>query len=130
MTTALLDRLKTTGWAHQEAAAAFAEPKYGALLEMGMGTGKTRVVIDLIERRNHRRILIVCPTSVITDAVWPKELLKHSSRPYAVYELSGSIKDRASRLHAADPRGLPIVVITNYEAVWREPLATAIFHAN
>lgn len=125
--------VQTTPWAHQLKAYHFAYPLHGAMLAMDMGTGKSKVVIDLLVNRNHRRTLIVAPKSVVSS-VWPFQLERHSPVPLEVCTLGdingGSLSTVTKKMHlasiAADRahrRGVPLVIIVNYESAWREPLA-------
>lgn len=121
--------LKTKPWAHQTEAFNFALEKRGAMLAMDMGVGKSRVAIELIAQRKHRLVLIVCPKSVID--VWPAEFRKHSATPVVLLPLSnGSVAARAKelkqRVALSTSPNLPVVAIVNYDAAWREPLATVI----
>lgn len=84
-------------WPHQEAAVRFALDRPAAMLEMWMGTGKTRTVIDLIQTAGHKRVLVVCPKYVIP--VWQQQLDE-----WLIFDQ-------------------PAVEIINYEKVWRKPHA-------
>jgi len=61
---------RNDSWKHQLQAYHFAANLPAAMLYMAMGTGKSKVAVDLIINRGHKRVLIVCPKSVIN--VWPK----------------------------------------------------------
>jgi SNF2 family DNA or RNA helicase len=125
--------LHTAPWAHQQAALEYAYPKPAALLHMGLGTGKTKVAIDIIFNRQHQKTLIVCPKSVIP--VWKQQLKRHTDLPYAISVLdTGSVKEnlkrarddmKAAAAYFTTPyRCWPWIGVTNYEAVWHEPFAT------
>lgn len=116
-------------WAHQVAARNFVGTKQGALLAMDMGTGKTKVAIDLMLASSARKVLMLCPTSVV--GVWDREIQRHGSKfaDWTVAKLGQglSVKDKlayAMRQQMAwknNPQG-PFAVIVNYESAWREPL--------
>ena len=97
----------------------------GAMIYMGMGCGKSRVVVDLIINFKFKRVLILCPKSVIT--VWPKEFDKHAGhRRWAVLPLNkGTISQRMDQaesfLHLQEVKDNQAIVVMNYEAVWRSP---------
>lgn len=116
-------RSKTQAWAHQQEAYDFlAERQYG-YMSMGMGTGKSKVIVDVACNRDHRRILIVCPTSVV--GVWPREFERHGASPVSVLALrKGSVKEKAALVERAFQRDQPTAVVVNYEAAWREPFAS------
>lgn len=109
-------------WPHQQAAYDFVKSRpYGAMLAMAMGTGKSRVAIDLIQTSDARRILIACPKSVIQ--VWPSEFEKHAcdlSRFQIVALDHGTVAQRTAQA-AIESGARTTVVIGNYEMMWREP---------
>ncbi len=123
---------KTDAWNHQLEAYRFAYEKRGAMLAICMGGGKTKVVIDLIANRGHNRILIVCPVSV--RGVWPREFEKHAATHCNI-----KILDRGTTANKADTVATflrqygsvsePLVVVVNYEAVWRKPLGDVLLAA-
>jgi SNF2 family DNA or RNA helicase len=115
-------------WRHQEAAFRFALEKRGVLLDMFMGTGKSKVAVDLVIARRHQRTLIVCPKKVID--VWPEQFSIHATCSVAVCPLKkGSVESRTSEmnriLNLAQARKQPAVIVINYESAWREPFASA-----
>jgi len=120
----------TTSWNHQKQAYHFTFPLPSAGIFMEMGTGKTKVAVDLMINRGHRRVLIVCPKRVIN--VWGREIPKHAREvPSLVLLGAGSTKGRAAVLRRQGeytpvaPENI-VCVVVNYDAVWREPLATEI----
>ncbi len=89
----------------------------------GYLTGKSKVAIDLIVNRGHKRVLILCPKSVVS--VWPYQLALHApSSVRAVPLTSGKVADKkavaAEALSAARPTDT-VVVIINYESAYRAP---------
>lgn len=116
----------TQPWAHQRAALEYAYAKPAVLLDMSMGTGKSKIVVDLLANRQHQQTLIVCPKSVVP--VWEQQIARHSGEKHVVTLLdSGSVKTNLKRAQEAwrDARqyGWPWVAAVNYSAVWREPFA-------
>jgi len=131
-------------WGHQLQAYHFGKdlPAYG--LWMDMGTGKSRVAIDLMLNRDDRRMLIVAPVSMVGG--WPNQFREHAGRPTYVLgvraeganqrveerggvyrvETCAAVADRVrvARAAAAEAEGLglPFALVTNYEAIWRPPL--------
>ena len=120
-------------WQNQEEAYQFAMSRPAAMLAMDMGTGKTRVAIDLaMDRPDVWRILVVCPKAVL--GVWPKELSKHALAGYQCYvRQPGKVSDEAKRVKEyINPRPVPGIkrfVIINYDSVWRKELGEAILKA-
>lgn len=113
---------KTPSWMHQRQAFAFARNLPATLLAMDMGTGKSKVAIDLVNEWGCRFVLVTCPLSVCN--VWPREFRKHSLRDYKVLVLNkGTVpkKMQAAKLHVAAcaAKRQPCVVVVNHESLWR-----------
>lgn len=129
---------KTAPWQHQTRGFWFAfhklhmgepQPRGGALLAMDMGTGKTKVVIDLINNSSVRTVLVTCPLSVV--ATWPEEFATHCSRPYRITPLpKGPVKKRTEIAEATWKRpafeNCVDVYVINHESVWREPFRSFV----
>jgi hypothetical protein len=123
---------KTEAWAHQRQAFWFARELPGAILDMEMGTGKSKIVVDLIHDSRAESTLIVCPERVV--GVWAKQFGLHSGGEKHIIDprrqtRTGSwellpIKKRVElyehALHECDC-GLPHVLVTNYSAAGHEP---------
>jgi SNF2 family DNA or RNA helicase len=112
---------KTKPWKHQIGAYNFLlERQFGALF-MGMGTGKSKVIVDLIANRDFYRTLIVCPHSV--GKAWVKQFTTHSA--VRILVKNGIDLSRSGKVVALK-RWLILqqksVLIMNYESVWREPM--------
>lgn len=122
-------------WQNQEEAYQFAMSRPAAMLAMDMGTGKTRVAIDVsMDRVDVTRVLVVCPKAVLS--VWPRELEKHSDgRAYEVYiREGGKIADEAKGLKdfisSRPTPGVKRYVILNYDSVWRRELGDVVSKAH
>jgi SNF2 family DNA or RNA helicase len=113
---------KTKPWQHQRDAYAFAYPERAALMGLGMGAGKSWIVVNLVVNRNHRRTLILCPKSVV-DA-WEKQFRLHAARPVNVVLLNeGGVAHRTQQAQAACASDGPVVLVINYESARMEPFA-------
>lgn len=113
-------------WRHQLEAYHFAFPQPAAMLAMGMGCGKSKVAVDLTANREEPFTLIVCPVSVL--GVWRREFRKWSGRETEVVVLdSGTVAKKTEHadrcLALAKASGRPLVLVVNYETVWRDPLS-------
>lgn len=121
-------------WLHQVAGYHFAISRRGSHLAFDMGTGKSRMAIDVMvnDPIAHRRILIACPLDVIP--VWESQLKTHCAVPYATLPLDDrwTVKRRRAELDefiqagAGGTRGTLRIVLVNYEGAWREPLGAAL----
>jgi len=117
--------LSGSSWTHQRQAYAFSSRLDGSMLAMAMGTGKSRVAVGLAA--GEQRVLILCPLSVVP--VWPREFAKHAPTDDRVVVAldRGSVADKAGRLEfgeqLARQRGVPLVVVVNYDSARNDPLA-------
>ena len=121
-------------WQHQVAGRAFVLKTYaaghpGALLAMAMGSGKTKLAVDLVADLGARLVLVVCPMRIVD--VWEYQLVQHANFPYlfrALDERAGSVaeKTRIARDAVAQARiaGAVCVLAINYESVRLEPFAS------
>jgi len=91
------------------------------MLAMDMGTGKSRVIIDLIAQQGYEKVLILAPLSVVGN-IGPGEFRKHAPGLLSVLPLgSKSIKARQEAAQNALRIGRPTAVVMNYDAIWRKP---------
>ncbi len=118
----------TKAWRHQKQAFWFAKDLRAAMLAMSMGTGKSKVAVDLVVNRNHKQTLILCPKSV--GAVWPDQFKIHSpsTRDIVCLDLTsekGTVEKKTIKakefLQIARIKGQQAIVIINYESAWRKP---------
>lgn len=118
-------------WQNQEEAMQFALSHPACMLDMDMGTGKTRVAIDTVfARDNCYRILVVCPKAVVP--VWRENLEKFApDSHWSCWDRQkGSIKAKAEDLR--EWLKVPAVkqfVVINYDSVWRRELGDLVLKA-
>lgn len=119
-------------WRNQEEAVAFAMDRPSTMLNMGMGTGKTRVALDVAFMRDDvHRVLVVCPKSVLMDEVWRKNIEKfHDGDKEWAYVglIKGTVKDKAKDVKEICEAfsEVKLFVVVNYEIVWRAELGDAL----
>jgi SNF2 family DNA or RNA helicase len=123
----------TPSWTHQKRAFQFAKNLPAVGLFMEMGSGKTKVAVDLITNRDHKRTLVVCPKSAMAD-VWARQVPMYSHIPIDVAILNGStagkkMEQAKAALAWAGEAGRPTILVVNYESVWREPLGSFLKQA-
>lgn len=111
-------------WRHQSEAIEFVLDRPSTLLHMGMGTGKSRCAIEVAERMEARRVLILCPLSVV-DA-WEKQFTQFARRSWEVCLLNkGSVAKKHKlaydSLERARAMGCPAVIVINYESARLSP---------
>jgi len=120
---------KTMPWKHQKQAYYFAKNLSGAGLLMSMGTGKSKTLVDLILNSDDKKVLIICPNTVVR--VWPKEFAKHSNGEFVVVpcEVPGkriSVDDKAAIAKTAYEENDKVVIVVNYESAWRNSMGEFI----
>ena len=115
----------TKPWDHQNRAFHFLYPLHSGALFADMRTGKTKVVLDLIRNRNHRKTLVVCPKSAMLS--WRNEAFTHLGSDIKVSVLTGPIKDRIGWLRLQNKRTHNThIFITNYESLARADFANEL----
>lgn len=122
-------------WRHQRAALDFATERRASLLHMGMATGKSRVALELAARDGARLTLVIGPLAVFNSTGWPRQARMYLPDAETLWlagdgpDAKGVVAKRTERLVAAVERARamaqPLVVGINYDAVWREPMASA-----
>lgn len=103
-----------TLWKHQQEAVELLATYKNFYIHGGMGIGKTLITIEAIRRYELRRVLIVCPVSVLS--VWGNEFEKHYPEANIIILDNGSVKRKTELARLS--RG---IVIVNYDAFWRTP---------
>lgn len=92
-------------------------------LFMAMGTGKTRTALELAQDLGAQRVLVVAPLSVM--GVWVKETARWWPEA-TVASLRQTTSEGRARAATRAREFDPVLVVTNYEGYWREPLRSAI----
>jgi SNF2 family DNA or RNA helicase len=114
---------RTISWKHQKVGFASAKDFSAAMLAYDMGTGKSKVAVDLTHYWDAKWVLVLCPKSVL--GVWRREFARHAALQCDVVVLSkGTVKNKrdAAALAIMTPRGLKqLVLVINYESAKAEP---------
>jgi SNF2 family DNA or RNA helicase len=129
-------------WEHQLHAGDWLNEVLGdrgsALLYMGLGTGKTKVILDLAARRRMLRVLVVCPLSVIP--AWRKQADLHYPGHWRTLLLGKSINTSSmkakhlqreldvpfSSSRCAGQNARRLLTVVNYDSAWRGQLGELI----
>lgn len=117
---ALVYREETKAWPHQATCTAYGLRVPYAMFDCAVGTGKSKVVIDIIENREDiRRVLIVGTKK--SSSVWPGQFEQHSWSEFEPVMLTPpmTMDERAERLaeELAKPRRTPLIIVTNYSGL-------------
>lgn len=118
-------------WDHQQKTIDFAVNKSAAGIFSGMGSGKTRTAIEIVKQRGHKLILVVCPKACLESEVWPQqfELYMKDVSHLSVSLANGTVQKRADFLTYTLqklPATYALIVVVNYDSVWRGQLADKI----
>ena len=104
-------------WQHQEDAIRWALDRQAAILHHGMGSGKTASALEYIRRLAATRSLVCCPKAVIPAWVKQAGLWFPELRVVSLTQTGSAAKDKAVTAALADTS--PVLVVCNYESVWR-----------
>lgn len=128
---------KTKPWAHQLAALKYLMERDYAGLYTDCGSGKSKIMLDLIVNRGFKNVLIVCTNKACKNRVWETQIKLHTFiSPTDVLNLSGMFtleKVRQLKIKPAAGKFAETtrIVICNYEGIWRKPLSDYLIrHAN
>ena len=119
-------RFKTKPWEHQRKALKYLMKRDAAALYTDMGTGKTKVMIDLIQNRGFKRVLVV--TTNKACEVWEQQISIHGvDGLFSVFRLNKLSSVKVVELLKTIPKWTTTrsqdetyVFIINYEKVWRK----------
>lgn len=123
-------KFKTKPWKHQLDALDYLYHRDTAALYTDMGSGKTKIMIDLIVNRGFRNTIVVCTNKGCS--VWMKQFNIHADcSDLQVINLSGLptprklslINSTANRTSSVGERASQNIWIINYEGIWRKDLA-------
>lgn len=111
---------KFSSWLHQRKAYQMGMRLQGFGLWADMGTGKSKVVVDLIANRGHRLVLIVAPKKAAK--IWPRQFREFYSGPENAEVITLderlTIDQRAQSIRNMAPwsSDRPVIFVTNYQA--------------
>jgi len=104
-------------WRHQQEAVEWCLPRRSCLLNLGMGCGKTRIALEVIRRKGHRRVLVCCPKAVVQ--AWGKQAGLWAPGTRILLLDKGTSAKKEAEIQAALSDSSPIIIVTNYESAWR-----------
>lgn len=116
-------------WNHQREGIDAIDKFPGFGLWFDMGTGKTLAVLTYIAEHRPALTLVVAPKTVVKGQVWSLDAEKHGVAVDVREFPKGSCRQRAAAIRllidsrTALNETTPLVVVLNYESVWRPDLA-------
>lgn len=120
---------KTSPWEHQIKAVKYLIDKDYAALFTDMGTGKTKIMIDVVQNRRFKRVLVVATNKACE--VWEQQVQIHgfSDRVRAV-RLNQLSSEKAAKTILSLPKeeSLTHILIINYEKVWRPEVSKVLMY--
>jgi len=96
---------------------------------MGVGTGKSKAAIDLIQNKEARRVILVMPNHILKDtSCWDYQFETYMKDDYMLkildYHSSKRNAEEASQaMKRFDGSKVPLIIAVNYDSVWRGELA-------
>lgn len=123
----------TTPWEHQLKALDFLYQRDIGALYTDMGTGKSKIMIDLIYNRKFQVTLIACTKKGCQN--WVQQFKRHCPQfdrknIYNLTELTTNSKTILLKKLFQNSGDFynksPIVLICNYESIWREPFGSEL----
>lgn len=117
-------------WQHQLNAYRFARDLPSAMLWMGVGTGKSKTSIDIMQNSNAKRILLICPPYIHRDEeTWQKQFCQYIKSDYVFLPLrkgtTAKKAEEAKKFLTQNKDKIAILGI-NYESLWRPDFAKFI----
>jgi SNF2 family DNA or RNA helicase len=123
----------TKPWKHQKQALEYLMPRsYGALYT-DMGSGKTKIMIDLILNKGFKRTIIVCPSKLCELKTWDKEITVHAPERSILtlnpVKISGVNRVNFILNQRKSAKNFDAeVLIVSYSSIWREPFKTYLLN--
>lgn len=119
---------KTDARDHQKEAFWFAFNRRAAMLAIAMRGGKSKITVDLVVNRGHRRTIILCPSNVVDT--WPGHFYNHAGRRIEVLALgpkSGKLEERTKMARKAfeETEG-QLVIVAGYEMATMAPFGPTL----
>lgn len=109
-------------WGHQQSAADWLRGRRYGYLGHEMGCGKSRsVLMALLEKL---LCLVVCPIAV--GRAWQKQVKLFDQDRHCVVVVEGTAKTRAKAIRDAVATGGRVLVVVNYDSVWRGDVGKAV----
>lgn len=122
--------MKTKPWDHQLRALDYLYKRDAGALYTKPGSGKTKIMIDLVVNRGFKRVLVVAPKKPCD--VWPPQIQLHSELKadniIALHNLDWKGKQDAVTEAMTQPKDKTLIFVCNYDSVWRKPLDRMLFY--
>ena len=114
--------MTVTLWRHQQSFSDWMAGRLYGYAGHEVATGKTATTLHTL--RDRRVILVVCPISVASS--WRKQVGIFDPDRRVVIAVSGAADKRAKAIAEAAAVGDRVLIVVNYDAVWRPRLFDAV----
>lgn len=120
---------KSDLWQHQLNAYHFGKELRSVMYWMGVGTGKSKLAIDVAQNNRHKKILLICPPYIHKDdETWTKQFANYFEGDYVLHRcLKGTVERKAADakkfLRRMEHSNATAIVAINYESFWRPAFA-------
>jgi SNF2 family DNA or RNA helicase len=111
-----------TLWPNQRSGVEWLSGRQYGMLAHEMGCGKTGTALEAV--RDLRLVLVICPIAV--GPAWMKQASTFDPDREVCVVVEGSSAKRAAAVRSALDSGKRVIVVVNYDAVWRGEVAKAI----
>lgn len=126
-------KFKTEPWNHQLEALSYLCSRSCAALYTDMGTGKTKIMIDLIRNKGFKRTIVVAPKKACD--VWSAEIKRHAYKK-EICIVNLHLKSTIEKVNFMENivfkpnfgNGKQIIFIVNYDSIWREPFSKKLLY--
>lgn len=118
---------KTEPWPHQRDALLFLLHHEKAALFTKPGSGKTKIIIDLIVNKGFQRTLVCAPKKA-AESVWKNEILLHSQlTDRNIADIAGqTLKAKLAILQQLKDFKEPLIIIVNYDVMYNPELLAVL----
>jgi len=112
-------------WQHQLNAYHFGKDLRSVMYWMGVGTGKSKLAIDVMQNRQAKKVLLICPPYIHRDdETWTKQFRQYIKGDYVFHRcLKGTVKQKAADakkfLKKMENSSATAIIGINYESLWR-----------
>lgn len=126
-------KFHTTPWKHQLEALEFLMPRDCGALFTTMGSGKTKVMIDMIINKDIKRTLVVATSKICSELTWESEITIHSPSGQilvlSMMKIEGKLRStKVEKLLNSNKGFMNEIMVVNYESVWREPFKSFLLN--
>lgn len=119
-------KIHTKMWPHQREALKFLYSRKVGALFTKMGSGKSKVMIDLIYNKQWKNVLILCPLQVGANWVYQTSIHQPKLSDCVLNVCGDSVKEKTTKLLDWRKKQTSLILVCNYDSIWREPFKNEV----